>query len=113
MTTPNLTQAMADRDRGMAQALGAAERAEPSWGDMALDQIRAYAALHKEFISEQCTDWAAARGFSSPTDSRAWGAPFKAAARLGIIRKVGYGVSKRRHLSPCPLWLSTVFREAV
>jgi hypothetical protein len=108
MNHPNLTQAMAERDTGIRRAIDHAERVEPSWGDMALDQIRAYAALHKEFISEECTDWAAARGFASPTDPRAWGAPFKVAARLGIIRKVGYGVSKRRHLSPCPLWASAV-----
>lgn len=100
--------ARAARDAGMAQAAQHAEDLQPKWGELAIERIRAYAATHPEFISEECTDWAAAQGFTSPADPRAWGAPFQKAARLGIIRKVGYGVSQRRHLSPTPLWRSLV-----
>lgn len=106
--TFDLDAARAARDAGMAQAAQHAEDLQPKWGDLALARIRAYAAMHAEFISEDCTDWAASQGFTSPADPRAWGAPFQKAARLGIIRKVGYGVSQRRHLSPTPLWRSLV-----
>lgn len=108
MLQPELTFARDARDAGMTQAIDRAERIEPSWGDMALDRIRAYAATHDRFISEECTDWAASQGFTSPADPRAWGAPFQKAARLGVIRKVGFGISQRRHLSPTPLWESLV-----
>ena len=96
------------RDAGMQQAAQHADDLQPKWSDMALDRIRAYAASHPQFISEEMTDWAAGQGFVSPADPRAWGAPFQKAARLGIIRKVGYGISQRRHLSPTPLWQSLV-----
>lgn len=104
----DFSAARAERDAGMLQAAQHAEDLQPKWGELAIERIRAYAATHAEFISEECTDWAAAQGFTSPADPRAWGAPFQKAARLGIIRKVGYGVSQRRHLSPTPLWQSLV-----
>lgn len=104
----NFDTARAERDAGIQRAAQHAEEASPRWGDLALDRIRAYATNHAEFISEECTDWAAAQGFTSPADPRAWGAPFQKAAKLGIIRKVGYGISQRRHLSPTPLWQSLV-----
>lgn len=96
------------RDRGMTQAALHAEQARPHWNDQAYGWIRKYAKLNKRFISEQCTAWAAEHGFSSPADSRAWGAPFKRAAKDGIIVRVGYGTSLRRHLSPTPLWESAI-----
>lgn len=106
MIQPSLdfTEAAAARDAGMAQAIDHAQSIEPTWGEQALEWITRYAATHDNFISEELTDWAAAQGFTSPADPRAWGAPFQKAARLGIIRKVGYGISQRRHLSPCPRW---------
>lgn len=104
----DFTAARAARDAGMQQATQHAEDLQPKWGELAIERIRTYAATHPEFISEECTDWAASQGFTSPTDPRAWGAPFLKAARLGIIRKVGYGISQRRHLSPTPLWRSLV-----
>jgi hypothetical protein len=100
--------AEAQRDIGMLRAARHAEEVHLHWNDVAYEWIRKYAKLHKRFISEQCTAWAAEQGFSSPTDPRAWGAPFKRAAKDGIIVRVGYGTSLRRHLSPTPLWESAI-----
>lgn len=101
--------AKAARDAGMAAAIDHAETVEPDFGAQALAWILSYARTHARFISEEVTDAAAAAGLQSPTDPRAWGAPFQRAARLGVIRKDGFGISKRRHLSPTPLWVSQVY----
>ncbi|MGE3149128.1 MAG: hypothetical protein AB7K04_08685, partial [Pseudorhodoplanes sp.] len=39
-------------------------------------------------------------------DARAWGGAFRRAARDGVIRRAGYGVSLRRNQSPTPHWQS-------
>jgi hypothetical protein len=102
------TFAELERDRGMVTAALHAEDDRPHWNDEAYAWIRKYAKLNKRFISEQCTAWAAEQGFTSPADARAWGHSFKRAARDGIIVRVGYGISLRRHLSPTPLWESAI-----
>jgi hypothetical protein len=99
-------KAQAARDRGMTQAIEHAERIDDTFGERAYAWIVSYAQTHRQFISEQCTAAAAAAGIVSPADDRAWGAPFHRAARAGVIRKIGFGVSQRRHLSPTPLWAS-------
>lgn len=94
------------RDEGMKRALDHAEENRPGWADEAYRWIGDYAKTHRRFISEECTDAAAVAGLTSPADPRAWGGVFQKAARDCVIRKIGFGVSKRRHLSPTPLWES-------
>lgn len=100
--------AIAARDEGMRRAVDHADEVHVHWSDQAYELIKRYAKENRRFISEQCTAWAAEQGFKSPTDARAWGAPFKRAAKDGIIVRVGYGTSLRRHLSPTPLWESAL-----
>lgn len=106
--TDLFTYARRERDIGMTRAGDAAERNECGWSDRAYQWICRYARENQQFISEDCTSAAAAVGLVSPADSRAWGGPFKKASRNGIIVRTGFGVSKRRHLSPTPLWQSQV-----
>ncbi len=106
---PTAEQARAKADAGMRQALERAHGIEPSWGDRAYLWIVEYAKTHRRFISEECTQMGDASGFASPADARAWGVPFRRAARQGIIRKIGFGISQRRHLSPTPLWESLIY----
>ncbi len=96
--------AEAARDAGMALAVNNAEANCPGWTTTALNWICEYAKTHSTFISEDCTEAAMAAGVPAPTNPKAWGAPFQMAARRGVIRRDGFGVSKRRHLSPTPLW---------
>lgn len=98
--------AATQRDRGIRQAIEHAETVVPDWSEIAYRWIVQYAREHRgqRFISEDVTDAAREAGISSPTDSRAWGHPFRKAAKAGIIKRVGYGVSARRHLSPTPMW---------
>ena len=101
-----LEWAETERDIGMARAARHAEDVKPCWNDEAYEWIRRFAKIKRRFISEECTAWAAEHGFRSPTDPRAWGAPFRRAAVDGIIVRVGYGTSLRRHCSPTPMWES-------
>lgn len=106
----NLSAAILARDSGMAQALGHAEREAPDWGSVALAFVHKYARSHAQFVAEDCIAAAIAWGLASPVP-KAWGPVFRRAARLGIITRVGYEPSKRRHCSPTPLWHSNVYRE--
>lgn len=102
--------AKADRDDAMARAADHADDAWPHWCELAFSWIKTYALAHREFISEECTAAAQSAGIPAPPDDRAWGIPFKRASKQKIIVRIGYGVSKRRHLSPTPLWQSQTYR---
>lgn len=105
----DFTAARAERDAGMNRAHDAAARRDEEWPDLAYGFLVRYATTHAEFISEELTAMADRMGYGSPADPRAWGAIFQRAARAGVIQRIGYGVSQRRHLSPTPLWRSLVF----
>lgn len=102
----------AQRDAGMTQAIQHAERVELDWPDLAYAFLIRYARTHATFISEEATAEADRLGYGSPADDRAWGGVFLRASRAGLIRRIGYGISQRRHLSPTPLWRSLVFAGA-
>jgi hypothetical protein len=104
--------AKAERDTGMGQVAEHADETCHTWTVLAYQWIITYALAHREFISEDCTSAALAAGIPAPHDDRAWGAPFARAARQKIIIRIGYGVSKRRHLSPTPLWRSQTWKGA-
>ncbi len=109
MSIHNLQQARDARDAGMSRAIQHAERIDDEWPDIAMGFLIRYARTHDLFISEEATAEAERLGYGSPADDRAWGGVFKRAARDGIIARAGFGISKRRHLSPTPLWRSMVF----
>ena len=102
--------AKAERDTAMASVAAHADEACHRWSVLAYQWILTYALAHREFISEDCTAAADAAGIPKPPNTKAWGGPFMRAARQGIIVRIGYGVSKRRHLSPTPLWASQTYR---
>lgn len=96
------------REVGIKQAVDHANEAKYGWSDEAYGWLRRYAKLHKQFISEHATMWAAEQGFRSPTDPRAWGQVFRRGAKEGIIVRIGHATSLRRHKSPTVLWESAV-----
>ena len=107
--TPTIEAARDARDIGMQQALDHAERVQPDWKREAYAALVAFAESHAQFTSE---DFRAGSSVSSPTTPKAFGPVFKRAARAGVIVKRGFTTAKERHLSPCPLWESLVYREA-
>lgn len=102
--------AKAERDTAMASVAKHADEACPHWGELAFGWIKTFALAHREFISEDCTAAAEAAGIPKPHNTKSWGGPFMRASRQKIIVRIGYGVSKRRHLSPTPLWKSQTYR---
>jgi hypothetical protein len=96
----------ARRDAAMTSVTVHAEGKSPGWTAAALAWIEKYAETHAFFISEECTQAAIAAGVPIPHDLRGWGSLYPKAARKGVIIKDGYGTSKRRNLSPTPMWRS-------
>lgn len=96
----------AARDAGMRSVAQHADESRARWTDIAFDWICKYAEQNSVFISEECTSAAMAAGIPSPPDDRAWGHPFQRASRELIIKKIGYGISNRRHQSPTIKWNS-------
>ncbi len=94
-----------ERTAAIESVASHAEENIPGWKDQALEYVRRYAAMHREFISEDCTDWAYANGLARPHDPRAFGRVYRDAAKRGVIRKAGYGRSVKR-ASPTVLWES-------
>jgi hypothetical protein len=102
--------AKAERDAAMASVAKNADEACHRWSVLAFQWIQTYALAHREFISEECTEAAEKAGIPKPHDLKAWGPAFQRASKQKIIVRIGYGVSKRRHLSPTPLWQSQTYR---
>lgn len=106
--------ARAAADEGMGRALQRAERDVPAWGDLALQWLRRYAETHQEFpgwfvTSESSRD----PKFPAPANSKAWGAIWKQAQRLGIIEATGRTKPHpARHGCPAAIWKSKVYRGA-
>ena len=99
------------RDEGMQQAVDHAESDIPGWGAQALSYLRQYAETHDRFHGWFVTKAADLTGaVPTPPTAKAWGSTFTKAARLGYIRKDGYGQDPHRHANPCPIWRSLVYR---
>ncbi|MDB5550830.1 MAG: hypothetical protein JWL86_814 [Rhizobium sp.] len=97
---------VAEREAGMDRVARHADENCPAWSDQAYDWIKSYSADHSTFISEECTAAAMASGLPTPPDARAWGHPFRKASHDLIIKRIGFGISNRRHQSPTPRWQS-------
>lgn len=103
----SLTYAAA-RDEGIQRSAGHAESLESGWGASAYRVLCEYADSPylpegKTFTSEDFRDFLASIDFPVPVP-KALGAVFQKAARNRVIERAGFGISKARHLSPCPLW---------
>lgn len=107
MNAPSRQTAEAKRDIGMAMAEDKANRDAPFWSDRALLALEKYCLAHpdQKFLGEDVREWAEGKRLVSiPDNERAWGAVFQKAARLKIIRKVGYAPARSSNLSPKCLW---------
>lgn len=92
------------RDDGIRESAAHAEDLASGWGASAYRVLCDYARGRAEqFTSEDFRDFLAGIKFPVPVP-KALGAVFQKAARAGVIKRVGFGTSKHRHLSPCPLW---------
>ena len=104
-----LKQAEIRRDTGINAAEAHANHSHADWSAQAYSFLFEHCELVKStgiktFIVEDVREYARERGFSSPTDERAWGGIVKRAARNGLIMRIGYCPAKSSNLSPKCLW---------
>lgn len=98
------SHAAGKRDAGIRESAEHAEAIESGWSASALRVLTEYSSSRAEnFTSEDFRDFLASIDFPVPVP-KALGAVFQKAARTGVIKRAGFGISKARHLSPCPLW---------
>lgn len=91
---------------GMDRALKHAEDEVPGWGEVALLYLKRYAREHRQFTALEVRQSAKEWGLVEPPTPKAFGSVFQKAARLGVIRKIGYAPHAERHASPTVLWAS-------
>lgn len=99
------------RDDGMNRAELNAELHNDGWSNAALEAVRGYARTHKgvQFMAERVREWAHTwKMVPEEKNGRAWGAIMLRAAKLGIIRHVGYGLTENvnTHKTPASLWMA-------
>jgi hypothetical protein len=73
-----------------------------AWQEKARAWLLAFGATRRAFTGEEAV--AASNGnIEAPEDKRAWGGVFQAAARSGLIRRIGYA-PRDLNGSPQPVW---------
>lgn len=103
--------AAAAAELGIRRALDRAERAVPTWGDIALAFLRKYAEQHERFAGWMVVKSAALDpAFPKPPNDKAWGGPIKKAAHTKIIEFAGTTKDPNRHCNRIPVWRSLVYR---
>lgn len=92
--------------RGIDQAVAAADRELAGWSDDAFLFVRTYAEQNRggNFIGHDIVNASVAAGVAQPPNPKAWGGPIQRAARLKIIERIGYAEDPNRHGNPVPLW---------
>ena len=100
----NATQSNANRDIGIAHAVGAAEMKVKDWQNKAINYIYRYP--YDSFMTEELRLWSHANGLPHPPNSRAWGGVVKVACKRKIIKHMGYGNvrNKKAHGTPASVW---------
>ena len=110
MTT--LLEARAAANEGMARATAHADEDIPGWSDAALAYIHSYALSHDRFTGWMVTHTAGLTGSVPVKSGKCWGILFVKAQKLGWVKKDGYAQDPNRHMNPCPVYRSLVYREA-
>jgi hypothetical protein len=91
--------------RVIAAAVHADEALE-GWSADAVAWIRAYSALHRTFVSEDCTDAGYEAGILKPAEPRAWGQCYRYCSTHDWIAKSDAAGWSKKRASPTILWVS-------
>lgn len=98
MSIPTFSDAIKNRDAGMAAA---DKNADEAWKLTALGMVVAVSDRLDDFTTDDLWD----AGLAKPREPRALGPVMTRAAKLGLIRKTGeYRKSRYRNAAPLPVW---------
>lgn len=64
------------------------------WMDRAMNVLRAFSVSPGTFTAQDMREWYSQHGLPFPKSANAWGAAFSAAAKQGLIRRVGYAKNR-------------------
>lgn len=101
--------AESNRDLGIERAVARAEATHKLWLERALGLLRHFVEKQKghDFMAEDFVAWIDKEhplDFPKPPDSRAYGGVIRAAAKSGLIERVGYAPAKTSNCSPKCCW---------
>lgn len=99
-------RAKRDAQAGIDQAVAAAERQVAGWLDTAYAFIELWCSQNNgaRCIGHDIVQASVAKGVIQPANSKAWGGPIQRAARMGLIKRIGFDEDPNRHGNPVPLW---------
>jgi hypothetical protein len=91
---------------GIDSAAAAADQAVEGWTGVAFGFLRKFAEENrgKQYTGYQIVEASKRAGVQQPPNDKAWGQPIQKAARVGVIKRVGYTDDPNRHGNPVPLW---------
>lgn len=96
-----LDDAMALRDEALERVEKAADE---FWKRQAALIVADYADLGMQFTTDDVMNTLGRQGVTTP-EPRALGPIMRHALKAGLVRRVGYTPSKRRHCSPIPIYV--------
>jgi hypothetical protein len=104
MTELNQVRSEANRDAGIAHAVGGAEIKEPGWIEAALKYLERYP--YNKFMTEELRLWSHANGLPHPSNNRVWGGVVRVAHNRGLITHKGYNNVRnpKAHSTPASVW---------
>lgn len=90
-------------ETAIQKSLFKAERLNNGWVEQAHALLRRYCwGRFNAFLTEDFAAFAELHGLPEPLERRAYGGIIRAAAKAGVIRRVGYATD--RYCSPKALW---------
>lgn len=82
------SEAWAETQSGIDQALDHADREIPNWSEQALSMLRQYVAAHSQpFVCDQLREWCEIHGLEAAPTRFAWGGVMLQAKNRGLVRK--------------------------
>ena len=100
----DFTSPQVRRDVGIQAALDNADFDSKGWSEKALEFVKSYPGT--QFQTEDVRQYATRGGLPLPPNARAWGGVIVRAARLKLIRRVGYRPvsNANAHCTPAAVW---------
>lgn len=103
----DILTAISEKQRGIEKAENTADAIDPMWRENAFKLLKEFLSVNPgEFMVEDLRAYAAMKNFVAPASNRVWGSVVLRAAREGLIKNIGYGVTKNKkaHRTPASIW---------